>query len=463
MKSLMQYLDRSVTSYHAVATTVTQLQKHGYTPLNEDEPWQALIPGGRYYVKRDEGSVIAFHLPRKASSSLKKEGYFHIWAAHTDSPGLRINTGGFFEKEGYLQASVEVYGGPLLQTWLDRELKAAGIVWVRDGKTTSKAKNPPALEGSLVEITDPLMYIPNLAIHLSRNGKGEKREFDLSRELIPIVGLTSKKKTQTFEEILAQKVGVKKENLLSYELFLVDNEKAGVSGIEGVFLHSGRLDNLAMCHAGLEGFLQAQKKATKGISVLALFNHEEIGSLSNAGASSSFLRDTLRRLHMRLHMNASMNDTQESFLTCLHRSFLISADMANAVHPNVPEVHEERYKTALNQGPVIKLNAKRRYVTSSLSEAFCRAIAQEVQVPLQRSILRTDIPGGSTIGPILASKLGIQTLDIGNAMLSMHSVRETMGLKDHAWMITLAEAFFSFCKPHLHQAHVIPKEGLEPS
>ncbi len=400
---LLAFLESSPTPFHAVASARSRLDGAGFRPLPETDAWDDL-PAGGYYVVTAETNLIAFVLPERGQRTS-----FRIVGAHTDSPNLRLKPNAEYTQEGYAQLGVEVYGGVLLNSWLDRDLGIAGRVLVR---------GTAGLESVLVSIARPLLRVPQLAIHLDREVNEKGLVLNKQDHMAPILGLG----TQTLARLIADAAGVAPDQIAKTDLMLFDLLAPTLGGIAEEFIFSARLDNLAMSHAGTTAI--ASVKAPPAISVVALFDHEEVGSDSVAGAGSAVLPRILERL---------IGD-RTAFLRACAASTCISADMAHAVHPNYANRHEARHKPVLNGGPVIKTNAQQRYATTASTAVMFEELCREVGVPVQQYVVRTDLPCGSTIGPITSTLLGIPTVDVGNPMLSMHSCRELAGSRDPEMM-----------------------------
>ncbi len=399
---LLSFLRDSPTPFHAVAEGRRRLDAAGFRSLDQAAPWDQLAAGA-YYVTTSGTNLIAFVLPDAGEPRRQ----FRIIGAHTDSPNLRLKPHAEYSAEGYAQLGVEVYGGALLNSWLDRDLGLAGRVLVRD--------DAGAIADHLVRIARPLLRIPQLAIHLDR--EVNERGLILNRQdhLAPVLGLGA---GGTLIALVAEAAGVAADRVVGTELMLFDLTAPTVGGQDGEFIFSARLDNLAMCHAGLTAIIGAPHPSS--ISVVALFDHEEVGSDSAAGAGSAVLPRVLERLI----------GGREAFHQACARSSCISADMSHAVHPNYANRHEPRHKPQLNGGPVIKTNTQQRYATTAATAAMFAGLCQAEDVPVQHYAHRTDLPCGSTIGPITSTLLGIPTVDVGNPMLSMHSAREMAGSRD---------------------------------
>ena len=407
---LLAFLHDSPTPYHAVAEAARRLAAAGFRALDETSSWTDLAPGG-YYVTSSETNLIGFVVPPVAQRTS-----FQIVGAHTDSPNLRLKPQPEYTNEGYAQLGVEVYGGVLLSSWLDRDLGIAGRLLVRE--------DSGAIASRLVSIRKPLLRVPQLAIHLDREVNEKGLVLNRQEHLAPIYGLRPEGLAGTRGMLahVAEAAGVDVERIAGSELMLFDLAAPTLGGAANELIFSARLDNLAMCHAAVTAL--AQVKSPSAISVIALFDHEEVGSASAAGAGSAVLPRILERL---------VGD-REAFLRACARSTCISADMSHAVHPNYANRHEPRHKPQLNGGPVIKTNVQQRYATTAATAAMFEALCREEDVPVQQYVVRTDLPCGSTIGPITSTLLGIATVDVGNPMLSMHSARELCGSKDPEMM-----------------------------
>lgn len=415
VQDLLQFIDVSPTPFHAVAETVARLQAHGYRQLDEAEAW-SVDRGDKVYVVRGGGSVAAFHL----GSAQPQEAGFHLIGAHTDSPNLRVKPNPEREKAGYGQLGVEPYGGVLLHTWLDRDLSLAGRISLADGGAR------------LVDFKRELLRVPSLAIHLNRTVNAEGLKLNAQTHMAPILAL-NELGDGNLRALLADELGdVKAEEVIAWDLMAYDVQPAARSGRSREFIHAGRIDNLASCHAGLSALLAAERE-TKMTRGLVLYDHEEVGSRSAQGAASDFLRSCLQRLS---------GASTESFHRAVAKSFLISADMSHAIHPNYADLHEPTHQPLLGGGPVVKINVNQSYATDGESWASFERWAKEAKVSTQRFVVRSDLGCGSTIGPITAAELGIRTVDVGNPMLSMHSCREVAAASDVPQMIDVLKRFF---------------------
>ncbi len=425
---LLAYIQASPTPYHAVRETARRLTAQGYRALDEREPW-SLEAGDKVYVTRGDTSIAAFHV----GSTPVDRGGFRLVGSHTDSPNLRLKPNTQVLRNGYHQLGVEIYGGVLFSTWLDRDLSLAGRVVL--GGSGGR------LSHHLVDFRRPLLRIPNLAIHLNRGVNTDGLKLNAQEHMVPVLGLERSGPVDVralLVEELARAGGTRVEpgDILGFDLCLYDTQPPTRSGAQGEFLHSARLDNLASCHAGLSALLSMDgpRQATCGV---VLYDHEECGSRSAQGAASPFLRDLLERITL-----AHSDGQRDAFHRAIRHSFLVSADMAHAVHPNYASLHEPKHQPLLGAGPVIKSNVNQSYATDGESWAFFAALCREAGVVPQHFVTRTDLGCGSTIGPITAGELGIRTVDVGNPMLSMHSIRELAAAADVAAMIAVLGRLF---------------------
>jgi aspartyl aminopeptidase len=421
---LLAFLDASKTPYHAVAEVSRRLIAAGFLPFRESEAWQ-LEPGTRGYVVRAGGSITAFEVGAKVPA----EGGFVLVGAHTDSPNLRLKPTPDLTSVGYRQLSVEVYGGVLLSTWLDRDLSLAGRIAFADGKV------------ELVDLERAVCRVPNLAIHLNRDVNSQGLLLNAQTQLLPVFGL--EQGSAGFSDLLGECLrgtassGARTEDVLGFDLCLYDTQRAAFAGSNNEFIFSSRLDNLASCHAALSALLAAPS-GLDATRLVVLYDHEEVGSQSASGARSLFLSDLLERLAV------GFSPKDSSALTrAISRSLMVSADMAHAVHPNYPDKHDKQHRPMLAAGPVIKVNVNQSYASDGPGVAAFAAACRAVDVVPQHFSARNDSPCGSTIGPISAARLGMRTVDVGNPMLSMHSCREMAAVADVAPMIRVLTGLFS--------------------
>jgi aspartyl aminopeptidase len=431
LEDLLAYLGESPTPFHAVDAAAARLRAAGFQALSEADDWSGLAPG-RYVFSHGGSSLLAFAIPDS-----RKIAGFRLVGAHTDSPNLRLKPNPEYKKEGYAQLGVEVYGGALLNSWLDRDLSLAGRVFVKPEASTSGGAQ--RLEARLVRFTRPLLRVAQLAIHLDRDVNDKGVVLNKQEHLAPIFGLASDG-AKPLMELVAEAAGVTRDRIAGTDLMLYDVVPPTTGGRDDELVFSGRLDNLASSHAAVRALLDAQP-ADGLVPVAALFDHEEVGSESAYGAHSGFLPRALERIV------AARGGSREDYHRALAGSLCVSADMAHAVHPNYESRHEARHKPVLNGGPVIKVNAQQRYATSGATAALFRDLCARAEVPVQHYAHRTDLPCGTTIGPIASTLLGIRTVDVGNAMLSMHSARELGGAKDPAMMTRVLALFYACPDP----------------
>jgi len=422
-QDLLDFIDASPSPWHAVETCEARLTAAGFSQLNEAERW-TLTAGDRRYVVRGGSSIIAFIVGSQpaATTGLRMIG------AHTDSPGLRLKPKPAEDAAGMVRLGVEVYGGPILATFADRDLSLAGRVNVRV---------PGGFATRLVRFTDPLLRLPNLAIHMNREVNESGLKFNKQTELPLLLGVSEDgtKAEARFRQPIAAAIDVEPGDLLTWELNAYDTQKGALWGVDREFIANSQLDNLASCHAALSALLATREPATT--CLCAFFDHEEVGSESATGAGGSFVQDVIARLAASAGLD---NEDQRRMLA---QSFFISADMAHGWHPNFPAAYEPCHHALVNAGPVIKSNANQRYSTSAETAARFMAICEMAGVPCQQYAHRTDLGCGSTIGPIVAARLGIPSVDVGSPMWAMHSIRESAGVLDHSYMIAALTASFS--------------------
>ncbi len=419
---LIDFIDASPSPWHAVASTEQRLLAHGFARLEEGERWQ-LAAGGRYYVTRGGASLIAFVLGSRPPA----ESGYRIVGAHTDSPGLRLKPRPAMAADGLLRLGVEVYGGPILASFTDRDLSLAGRVVLRT------ASGP---QTRLLRFEQPLLRLPNLAIHMNRDVNEQGLKLNKQTELPLILSQlgAGEDAAARLRQLLAEAAQGEAEDLLGWELAVYDVQKGCLWGADQEFVADGQLDNLASCHAAITALMAMQQPTAT--CAATLFDHEEVGSESAAGAGGSFVGDVLARIG--LQAGADGEDRRRA----LARSFFISADMAHAYNPNFPAAYEPEHKVQVNGGPVIKTNASQRYATQAETAARFMGCCEQAGVPCQEYAHRSDLGCGSTIGPIVAARLGIASVDVGSPMWAMHSARESAGAHDHGYMIAALTAAF---------------------
>ncbi len=407
---LLKFIEASPSPFHCVEETARQLRKAGFIEMDEAAAPIEVKAGQKAFVRRS-GSLFAY----RAGTASPASAGFRILGAHTDSPNLRIKPRPDVTKSGYRQWGVETYGGVLLATWMDRDLGLSGRVYVRgaDGKP----------EARLFRCDKPIARIPNVAIHLNREVNRKGMILDKQKHLPPMVGLEG---VENFSQWLRGEMGG--AEILSWDLGLMDLQAPTVGGIDESFIFAPRLDNQASCYVSLTALLAAKPAACT--QVIALFDHEEIGSRSHSGAMGAFLKDSLARIE-RNYETSEPGGMERA----IPNSTLVSLDMAHGVHPNYADKHEPNHAPVLNGGPVIKEHVEQRYATDGESTAWFRDLCRAQNVPCQDFVIKTNLACGSTIGPISAAELGIKTIDIGNPMLSMHSIREQAGANDTAYLL----------------------------
>jgi aspartyl aminopeptidase len=435
---LLRFIDESPTPFHAAASAAGRLAALGFRPLVPEESWRELTPGG-YYLLLGEGTLVAFVLPEiKEKAGGRGFRGFRIVGAHTDSPNLRLKPRPVYEKHGYVQLGVEVYGSPLLNSWLDRDLLLAGRVIVReaDGRLSRR----------LVQLERPILRVPQLAIHLDREVNEKGLVLNRQEHLPPVLGLSGgKHDAELVIGLCAKALSVSPADIVTTELMLHDSLPSTRAGLHDELIFAPRLDNLGSSHAGLSALARAAKHLDHDAGVvplLALFDHEEIGSATAYGAGAPLLPHILERIAAYLGARSGADaGGREAYLRALAGSLVASADMAHAVHPNYPDRHEVHHRPVLNGGPVIKVNANQRYATCARTSALFSELCRRASVPVQHYSHRTDLPCGSTIGPITSTLLSVPTVDVGSPMLSMHSARELAGAQDPELMARVLTRF----------------------
>jgi len=426
VQNLLGFIDASPSPYHAVANIESQLLALQFVKLEECAAWQLKVQG-RYYVIRDDSSIIMFVMGLKP---LLETG-FKIIGAHTDSPGLRIKPNAVTATDGLLRLGVEIYGGPILATFTDRDLGLAGRVSYKNDQGN--------IVSQLVNFDRPLLRLPNLAIHMNRTVNEDGLTLHKQNELPLILSTWAEESLPKayFAELLQQQSACPTERILSWDLAVSDTQKGVFWGANNEFYADSQLDNLASCHAALQALLTESVLNGDNSVVCAFFDHEEIGSTSCKGADGSFLGEILQRISL------TVEDSREGYSRVLAQSFLISADMAHAYQPNFPWAYEPDHKVMVNKGPVIKVNVSQRYSTESISQAQFIDWCEQAQVPYQTYAHRSDLACGSTIGPITSARLGIRSLDVGSPLWAMHSIRESAGVLDHGYMIRVMQQFLA--------------------
>lgn len=408
MKQFFEFLNKSVNEYLACSNICKILKEQGFEYLDPASKWN-LKNGGNYFTTKDQSSVIAFKMGQKLDSKS-----FNIVSSHLDSPNLKIKPNGIISKPNYTSLNTEVYGGPILSTWLDRPLSIAGRVFV---------KSESGIKAELINIDEDLLIIPNVCIHLKKD-----TDINPQRDLLPLAGLT---KYESVNEILEHKLGINKDTIMSYDLSVYNRDQAKLVGVDKELFVSPRIDNLECAYTSLQAFLNSNNDSK--INVYASFNNEEVGSTTKQGAASTFLKEVLTRI---------VGNTEE-YYQALANSFLVSADNAHAVHPNRGDLADPTNQVFMNKGVVIKHNANQRYTTDALSNAYFKLVCDNVHAKYQHYTNRSDQRGGSTLGSISSTQVSIPSVDIGLAQLAMHSSLETAGVEDFNEMIKALTSFYN--------------------
>lgn len=424
-RSLMEFLDNSPVNFYAVRTVAERLDSEGFTRLDSRDAWQ-LKPGGKYYMVKNGTAIFGFTV---ASEPIASAG-FRIIAAHSDSPCFRVKPNPeMLSDGGVVKLNVEVYGGPILYTWFDRPLSLAGRVVMR-------SDDPLHPESKLIKFDRPLLTIPHLAIHFNRS-VNEGNRISAQKDMLPVAAIVKEaaEKDGLLLGLIAEAAGCSTDDILDFDLSLYDTTPACLVGMNNEFVTSGRLDDLSMVHAAMEALVSAQ--AGKQTCVMAIFDNEETGSGTKQGAASPILADLLRRI------TDSFGGTREDFVRAVENSFMVSADNAHAYHPNYGEKYDPTNHPVPGGGPVIKINARCKYMTDADSAAVFRHICEKAGVPVQYFVNHSDVAGGSTLGNILTSQLPLRGVDMGEAIWAMHSVRETAAAIDHTYSIKAFSTFFN--------------------
>jgi len=416
VRELLGFIDASPSPYHACANAAALLERAGFVRLEERDAWGPAP--GRYYVLRG-GSLLAWVVGEAQASHTG----FRVLGAHTDSPNLRVKPRPDTGKAGWRQLGVEVYGGPLLNSWLDRDLGLSGRVQLRGGG------DGEAIE-RLFLVARPVLKVPQLAIHLDPEVSTEGLKLNRQTHVPPVWGLASPDE-RGFRDWLGAELSVEPAEIVAWDAMCHDTQPSCLFGVDGDLVSAPRLDNLCSSFCALQALLGALERGEElaRIPVVALFDHEEVGSGSATGADGPLLGDLLERVVL------ARGGAREDFHRAIADSLCVSIDMAHATHPNYAERHDPEHHLFLNRGPVIKINANLRYATESPTEAAFQLAAERAGVPVQKWVMRTDLRCGSTIGPMTAAGLGIRTVDVGNPQLAMHSIRETCGARDPEYMI----------------------------
>ena len=425
VQRLLHFLDASPVNFLAARNIASELELAGYRRFDPCEALGEVKAGDKFYVTKNDSSVYAFHIGRKAMV----ETGFKMICAHCDSPTFRIKPNAEMLCEGgIVKLNTEVYGGPIMSTWFDRPLTIAGRVIVRG----EDALNPKTL---LLHVKRPLLQISNLAIHFHRP-VNDGVKLSKQKDMLPILGIVTSEleRGNLLMNVICSELGISQDVILDFDLYLADATHACTFGVHDEFISSGRLDDLSMCFAGLEAMIATE--TTDATKVLAIFDNEETGSQTKQGAGSPFLSMMLKRIAV------AQSGSEEAFYQAVERAFMISADNAHAWHPNYSEKYDPTNHPVLGGGPVIKFNAAQKYASDAVSAAVFAEICREAGVPCQRFVNHSDVAGGSTLGNILASSIPLRGVDMGNAILAMHSCRETGSTADHIFTVKAFTQFF---------------------
>ncbi len=426
IQRLLNFLDASPVNFLAVKNMASALEQAGYRCIDPRMALGEVKAGDKLYVTKNDSSIYAFHIGRRPMA----DAGFRMICAHCDSPTFRIKPNAEMTCEGgIVKLNTEVYGGPIMSTWLDRPLTIAGRVIVR-GKN---ALNPATL---LLHVGRPLLQISNLAIHFNRQ-VNDGVKLSKQKDMLPILGIVTSEleRGNLLMNVICSELGVSRADILDFDLYLADATPACTFGVHDEFISSGRLDDLSMCFAGLEALTASETSETT--KVLAIFDNEETGSQTKQGAGSPFLAMMLQRIAL------AQGGTAEAFYQAVERAFMVSADNAHAWHPNYSEKYDPTNHPHLGGGPVIKFNAAQKYASDAVSAAVFAEICREAGVPSQRFVNHSDVAGGSTLGNILASSIPLRGVDMGNAILAMHSCRETGSTADHIYAVKAFRQFFA--------------------
>ena len=429
IQRLLSFLDASPVNFLAVKNLTDELQQHGYRRIDTTEALGTVKAGDKFFVTKNDSSIYAFQIGRKALA----ETGFHMICAHCDSPTFRIKPHAEIDCEGgIVKLNTEVYGGPIMSTWFDRPLTLAGRVIVK----SKDVMTPTTL---LLHVKRPLLQISNLAIHFNRQ-VNDGVKLSRQKDVLPILGIINDELEKgnllmniILEELNKQQT-VAREDILDFDLYLADATPACTFGAHNELISSGRLDDLSMCFAGLEALLASQPTDTT--QVLAIFDNEETGSQTKQGAGSPFLSYMLKRIAL------AQGGTEEAYYQAVERAFMISADNAHAWHPNYSEKYDPTNHPMLGGGPVIKFNAAQKYASDAYSASVFASLCEKAGVPCQRFVNHSDVAGGSTLGNILASSIPLRGVDMGNAILAMHSCRETGSVADHEFCVKVFTQFY---------------------
>lgn len=427
INNLLNFLNDSPVNYLAVKTVASILDGAGYKRVDAEDSLPILAPGSKIYTTKNDSSIYAFRIGKQPMA----ETGFRMICAHCDSPTFRIKPNAEMTSEGgIVRLNTEVYGGPIMSTWMDRPLSLAGRVILR----TDDLMRPRT---ALLHIKRPLLTIANLAIHFNRQ-VNDGVKLSKQKDMLPLLGIISNEleSGNMLMNVICEELQVKATDIIDFDLYLYDTTPACTVGVHDEFISAGRLDDLSMVHAGLMALLDTDKDTPEVTSVLAIFDNEETGSQTKQGAGSPFLSQMLQRIVCQ------QGGSLEDFYRSVEKAFMVSADNAHAWHPNYSEKYDPTNHPVLGGGPAIKFNAAQKYASDAVSAAVFASICEKAGVPCQRFVNHSDVAGGSTLGNILASSLPLRGVDMGNPILGMHSVRETGSVKDHEYCIAAFSTFY---------------------
>lgn len=422
-KALLSFIQKATSPYHTVLAAAAILRDHGFQELSLSEPWQ-VKPGHSYYLSVYDSTLVAFTLGSQLQNHLR------IGAAHTDFPCLRVKPNCALTSHGYGKINTELYGGMIRESWLDRPLSLAGKVALRG----SDAFHPQL---RFVDIKKPVLTIPRLAIHMNRK-VNEGVALNPQKDMLPLMTMTgTPSHTTYFQQLLGETCHCSLDDILAYELTVYPTEPGCLVGLHDEFISSPRLDNLTSVFACLSGIIAAQAQGAAGVNIIALFDNEEVGSRTKQGAASFVLPHLLERLY------TALGQDRETYEQALGQAFLLSVDVAHALHPNVPEKCDPTNEPILGQGVALKTASNQTYAGDADAIAIIKALCQDGGIPYQQFVNRSDMVGGSTLGSLLSANLPIRTMDIGIPILAMHSARELMGAPDQAGLHSLLQRYFT--------------------
>ena len=427
INNLLNFLNDSPVNFLAVKTVASILDSAGYQRVDAEDTLPMLAPGSKIYTTKNDSSIYAFRIGKQSMA----DAGFRMICAHCDSPTFRIKPNAEMTSEGgIVRLNTEVYGGPIMSTWMDRPLSLAGRVILR----TEDVMHPRT---ALLHIKRPLLTIANLAIHFNRQ-VNDGVKLSKQKDMLPLLGIISNEleSGNMLMNVICEELLVSAADSIDFDLYLYDTTPACIVGVHDEFISAGRLDDLSMVHAGLTALLDTDKDTPEVTSVLAIFDNEETGSQTKQGAGSPFLSQMLQRIVCKL------GGSLEDFYRSVEKAFMVSADNAHAWHPNYSEKYDPTNHPVLGGGPAIKFNAAQKYASDAVSAAVFANICEKAGVPCQRFVNHSDVAGGSTLGNILASSLPLRGVDMGNPILGMHSVRETGSVKDHEYCIAAFSTFY---------------------